>query len=168
MSLTASCSQHSQSNLGRYRCLYKDASSCFVLGHYLLRSIPSPILSRLFFSSPYTLVSKISLFPFTMNSSSLVGFNATLLNDTNLCTLSTCPLSLANQDYVPTLAGNVLYAAIFGILLLIQLFFGFRYRTWGYLVGMFGGLLLEILGYIGRIQMHSNPFTQSPFLLYVE
>ena len=148
--------------------MYKDASSCFALDHHLPHSISSPILSRSFFSSRYTLVSKTSFFPFKMNSSSLVGFNATLLNNTDFCTLSTCPLSLANQDYVPTLAGNALYAAIFGILLLIQLFFSLRYRTWGYLVGMFGGLLLEVLGYIGRVQMHSNPFTQGPFLLYVE
>ena len=94
--------------------------------------------------------------------------NSTYVMDPELCTLSTCPLSLANQDYVPTLAGNTLYATIFGILLLVQLVFGIRYKTWGYLVGMIGGLLLEVLGYIGRIQMHSNPFTQGPFLLYVE
>ena len=105
-------------------------------------------------------------------NASLIGFNATLLNNTELCTLSTCPLklgndTLANQDYLPTLGGNSLFAAIFGVLLLVQLFFGIRYKTWGYLVGILGGLLLELLGYIGRIQMHSNPFTQGPFLLYV-
>ncbi|KAK9341982.1 RTA-like protein [Lipomyces starkeyi] len=32
---------------------------------------------------------------------------------------------------------------------------------------MFGGLVLEILGYVGRIQMHFNPFTRNPFAMYL-
>lgn len=82
-----------------------------------------------------------------------------------LCTLQTCSLLQAHYQYLPSLAGNALYAGIFGILLLIQIFLGFRYRTWGFLVGMFGGLVLEVIGYVGRIQMHSNPFIKNPFLM---
>ena len=93
------------------------------------------------------------------------GFNMTLVNNTDLCTFQTCPLSLANFDYVPTLGGNVLYATIFGMALIAQLFFTIRYKTWGYGVAMFGGLLLEIIGYAARIQMHFNPFTSNPFLM---
>ncbi|KAL9117753.1 MAG: hypothetical protein Q9187_005708 [Circinaria calcarea] len=84
-----------------------------------------------------------------------------------LCTLQTCSLDQANYDYIPTLAGNSLFTAIFGILVLAQVFFGIRYRTWGFLVGMFCGITLEIIGYIGRIQSHFNPFPQDPFLLYL-
>ena len=87
--------------------------------------------------------------------------------DPELCTLQTCSLNQSNLDYIPTLAGNGLFTAIFGVLVLAQIFFGIRHRTCGFLVGMFSGLTLEILGYIGRIQMHFNPFTQDPFLLYV-
>lgn len=83
------------------------------------------------------------------------------------CTLSTCSLLQAHFLYVPNLAGNALFAGIFGLALILQILFGMRYRTWGYLVGMFGGCVLEVIGYIGRIQMHSNPFTDPPFLMYV-
>lgn len=83
------------------------------------------------------------------------------------CTLDTCPLSLANFTYVPTLAGNATYLAIFALLLPIQVFLGVRYRTWGFLLGMFGGIALEIVGYAGRIQLHFNPFPFDPFLEYL-
>ncbi|MCJ1400629.1 hypothetical protein MMC11_003837 [Xylographa trunciseda] len=83
------------------------------------------------------------------------------------CTLDTCPLSEAHFDYLPSLGGNALYAAIFGIVLGVQLFFGIRYKTWGYMGAMFGGLILEIIGYASRIQMHFNPFSSSPFLIYL-
>ncbi len=29
-----------------------------------------------------------------------------------------------------------------------------------------GGLVLEVIGYIGRILIHNNPFTKKPFLVY--
>ena len=58
-------------------------------------------------------------------------FNATLLNNTDLCTLKTCPLILANTNYVPTLGGNVLFAAIFGLALVAQIYFTIKYKTLG-------------------------------------
>lgn len=81
-----------------------------------------------------------------------------------LCTLQTCSLLQAHFTYLPNMAGNILYTTIFGILLILQIGFGVRYKTWGYLGGMFGGLLLEIIGYAARVQMHSNPFLKPPFL----
>ncbi|KAL8902935.1 MAG: hypothetical protein Q9207_004271, partial [Kuettlingeria erythrocarpa] len=62
----------------------------------------------------------------------LSGFNTTLLNNTNLCTIDTCPLSLATVDYVPSLGGNAFYLALFSILLILQLALGFKWRTWSY------------------------------------
>ena len=81
------------------------------------------------------------------------------------CTLKTCSLLQAHYLYVPSLPGNALYAGIFGLALAVQIIFGVRYRTWGFLGGMFGGCVLEVIGYVGRIQMHSNPFTDPPFLM---
>ena len=69
------------------------------------------------------------------------------------------------MDYVPTLFGNALYAAIFAIFLVPQVWFGIKFKTWGFMAGLLGGLLLEIMGYIGRVQMHSNPFIKGPFLM---
>jgi hypothetical protein len=81
------------------------------------------------------------------------------------CTLSTCSLLQAHYQYIPSLAGNALYLAIFSVILAAQVLFGVRSRAWGFLGGMFGGLVLEIIGYVGRIQMHSNPFIDNPFLM---
>ena len=63
----------------------------------------------------------------------------------DLCTLQTCSLDEANFTYIPTLAGNSLYAGIFGVLVLSQIFLGIRYRTWGFMAGMFSGITLEII-----------------------
>jgi hypothetical protein len=83
----------------------------------------------------------------------------------NECTLQLCPIVDAQLPYAPNLAGNALYLAIFSLCLALNLLFGLWYRTWGYLVGMTIGCVLEILGYVGRIQMHFNPFPQNPFFL---
>ncbi|PYI11623.1 RTA1-domain-containing protein [Aspergillus sclerotiicarbonarius CBS 121057] len=83
------------------------------------------------------------------------------------CTLDICPLSEAYVYYVPSLAGNAFYLAVFAALLIAQVGLGIRYRTWGYLIGLFGGLVLEIIGYAGRLQMHYNPFRFDPYLEYL-
>jgi hypothetical protein len=49
-------------------------------------------------------------------------------------------------------------------LLPFQVFFGIRYRTWGFLGCLIGGLILEILGYVARVQLHYNPFRKGPFI----
>jgi hypothetical protein len=79
------------------------------------------------------------------------------------CTLSTCSLAQAQVNYVPSLAGNAFFIAVFGIFLLLHLGLGIRYRTWGVLVAMCGGSALEVIGYMGRVMMHYNPFRYGPF-----
>ncbi|KAI9678275.1 MAG: hypothetical protein M1817_006220 [Caeruleum heppii] len=87
--------------------------------------------------------------------------------DTDLCTLSTCDLSFAFVDYRPSLTGNALFIGIFGVLLIGQVIFGIRYRTWGFMGGMLGGLILELIGYGGRVMMYNNPFSRDAFLTYL-
>ena len=81
------------------------------------------------------------------------------------CTLQTCPLSMSHFDYVPTLPGNALFAGILGLCLVAQIVFCIRYRIWGFLAGMIGGLALEVAGYVARVMMHSNPFSHGDFLM---
>jgi hypothetical protein len=83
------------------------------------------------------------------------------------CTLQTCPIACAQVTFLPTLPGNATYAALLGILLIAQLVLGICYRTWGFLIGMVTGLTLEVVGYAGRIMLHSNPFDFNNFLMYV-
>ncbi|KAL8760985.1 MAG: hypothetical protein Q9184_002855 [Pyrenodesmia sp. 2 TL-2023] len=95
------------------------------------------------------------------------GFNLTLLNNTSLCTIDTCPISLASVRYRASLGGNAFYLALFLLLLILQLGFGFKWRTWSYAGSMFGGLALEVIGYVARVQMHHNPFNGDHFLMYL-
>jgi hypothetical protein len=101
------------------------------------------------------------------NLTSIHGGNITLINNSDLCTLQTCDLSLANTSYLPSVGGNAFFAAVFGICIVTQFFLGFRHRTWGYMVAVTLGLLGEIVGYAGRILMHHNPFSKNNFLLYL-
>ncbi|KAJ6002604.1 RTA1-domain-containing protein [Penicillium sp. IBT 35674x] len=87
--------------------------------------------------------------------------------DSDSCTLATCPITEAYVYYVPSLAGNAFYLALFAIFLVAQLGLGTRYKTWGFLAGLFGGLVLEIIGYLGRVQLHNNPFVFSSYLEYL-
>ncbi|KAF4625050.1 hypothetical protein G7Y89_g13119 [Cudoniella acicularis] len=96
--------------------------------------------------------------------------NITIYENSNvLCTLSLCDLSLAHFDYIPSIGGNSLYAAIFGIFILMNIFQGIRYKTWGYMVAMCIGLAGEVVGYIARILLWQNPFdpTGNNFLIYL-
>jgi hypothetical protein len=81
------------------------------------------------------------------------------------CTLTTCTLAEAEILYIPSLAGNAFFLAMFVLVLLAHTGLGIRYKTWGVLFGMFCGLLLEVLGYAGRVQLHYNPFKFGPFTM---
>ncbi|KAF2422217.1 RTA1-domain-containing protein [Tothia fuscella] len=96
-----------------------------------------------------------------MNSTCPIGDAA------DLCTLQTCSLECAEVKFLPTLAGNTTYAVILGLLLVAQLGLRFRYRTVGFTIGMFCGLVLEVIGYSGRVMLHSNPFSFDNFLIYL-
>ncbi|KAK4150497.1 sphingoid long-chain base transporter RSB1 [Chaetomidium leptoderma] len=102
----------------------------------------------------------------------LANFNQSLLLNPRLCTSCTCPLQidgyfLGSMSYFPSLAGNAVFAAVFGLCLIPQLYFGIRYKTWGFLICMSGGIILEVLGYIVRILMRDNMFTNTYFIMYL-
>jgi hypothetical protein len=87
------------------------------------------------------------------------------INNNLRCTVATCPLSDATIDYLPSLGGNAFYLAVFALIFFIQVFQLWRYRTWSFSCSMMSGLVLEIVGYVGRVQMHFDPFGPNPFLM---
>ena len=87
------------------------------------------------------------------------------LSSNGLCTLFLCPLNYAFLNYVLNLGGNAFYVAIFSLLLLSHSVLGSRYKTWSFTFGMCTGLVLKVVGYIRRILMHSNPFSDNNFLV---
>lgn len=80
------------------------------------------------------------------------------------CTLQTCPLQDGIITYQPSLGANGFFLVCLAIMLVIQIFIGLKYRTWSFSIGMCGGLILEIVGYIGRIQLHYDPFQFNYFI----
>jgi hypothetical protein len=78
-----------------------------------------------------------------------------------------CPIEWATIKYRPSMAGNVIYLLCFVALLAAQIFYGTRKKTWTYLGALSVGLLLEIIGYIGRLMLNMNPFIMNNFLTYV-
>ena len=83
------------------------------------------------------------------------------------CTVNTCPLSEGIITYQPSIGGNASFLAIFGFLLFLHVGLGIRHKTWSYLVAMVCGLILEVVGYIGRLQLHDDPFNFNFFIEYV-
>ncbi|KAK4251631.1 sphingoid long-chain base transporter RSB1 [Corynascus novoguineensis] len=102
----------------------------------------------------------------------LENFNRTLLINPRLCTPCTCPLEIDGlkigvMTYYPSIGGNAFLTVVFALCLLTQIFLGIRHKTWGFLISMTGGLFLEVLGYIARILMHNNMFSDSYFIMYL-
>jgi len=51
--------------------------------------------------------------------------------------------------------------------MLVHLAQGIKWRTWGFTICMVAGCLDEIIGYIGRIILHSNPFSFNAFVIQI-
>ncbi|PVH93359.1 RTA1-domain-containing protein [Periconia macrospinosa] len=91
------------------------------------------------------------------------------------CTLDKpgCTLDLSYWSYLPSLPANALFTAIFGLSTLLFIVQGTVSRKFiGFTIAMVCGCALEVLGYIGRILSHNNPFRENffikdPFLLQI-
>jgi hypothetical protein len=83
------------------------------------------------------------------------------------CTLSVCPVEESLLAYRPWPAANATFAAYFGAIALVHIYLGWRWKTWGFMVGMLLGCASEIIGYIGRIMLYNNPFSFQGFLINI-
>lgn len=74
-----------------------------------------------------------------------------------------CPVELTTYGYYPDLTVNSFFIALFGLCLLGQLVLGTTRRTWTFLVVLSLGCFGEAVGYVGRVLMHSNPWSSAGF-----
>jgi hypothetical protein len=88
-----------------------------------------------------------------------------MVNHYDYCTTVTadCPVSGTLYGYLPNLSVNAFFAALFGLLLLLQLLIGTYTRTWTYLLAVGLGVFGEMTGYIGRLVMRNNPWANPGF-----
>lgn len=80
------------------------------------------------------------------------------------CTLAVCPLDESIYGYRPTLPGSIIVIVIYGIVAILQLALGIRYKTWGFMAAMVLGCIDEIIGYVMRIKEYQNPWDGSAFI----
>ncbi|KAJ3004492.1 hypothetical protein HKX48_001195 [Thoreauomyces humboldtii] len=84
------------------------------------------------------------------------------------CTWTTCTVEHDGSiRYRPSLPGNVVYLACFGILLVFHATVGVRWRTHAFLILVCVGAFGEMVGYLGRLWVRQDPWTQDPFLVYL-
>ncbi|KAF2469265.1 putative RTA1 domain protein [Lindgomyces ingoldianus] len=89
-------------------------------------------------------------------------------NFRNSCTLETCPLSLSYWGYIPSLPANALFLALFALSTVLFIGQGVLSRRFvGFTIAMVCGCALEVIGYVGRIGSHKNPFAENPFLIQI-
>ncbi|KAI0475623.1 RTA1 like protein-domain-containing protein [Xylariaceae sp. FL0804] len=88
--------------------------------------------------------------------------------DPDTCTPQTCCLhDYGKIQYLPSIAGNGIYAGLLVLMLLPNTFFGIKFRTWSFFGWMTLGLIGETIGYVGRIGLHQNIFSFTDFIVYL-
>jgi hypothetical protein len=83
---------------------------------------------------------------------------------------SNCTSADCSRDFLtrpPVLAGNVVLLALFALLIPTALAMGIKYRSSGFATAIATGLVLEAVGYIGRLLLHKNPNSRTDFVLFL-
>ncbi|KAI4743429.1 RTA1-domain-containing protein [Aureobasidium sp. EXF-12298] len=78
-----------------------------------------------------------------------------------------CPVSATTYGYRPNLGGDIFFCVVFGILFFAQLFLGIKARLKGFTFAVSIGCFGECVGYIGRLIMHNNPWSQTGFKIQI-
>jgi hypothetical protein len=78
-----------------------------------------------------------------------------------------CDVRGTLYGYYPSLGANAFFAAFFGLCCLINLGLGIRYKTWTFMIALCFGCLGETIGYVGRILMNDNPFSDNAFKIQI-
>ncbi|RYP07459.1 hypothetical protein DL764_002466 [Monosporascus ibericus] len=81
------------------------------------------------------------------------------------CTLELCPVVYSVYGYLPNLGANISFAVLFGIAFVVHTWMGIKGRNWFFMTCVDVGCFSAVIGYIGRIIMHSNPFNFIAFMI---
>jgi len=74
-----------------------------------------------------------------------------------------CPVEATIYGYYPSLGGNAFFIAFFALFGAANLIIGLRYRTYTYALAMTLAGTAEAIGYVGRVILHSNPYSETGF-----
>jgi hypothetical protein len=76
-----------------------------------------------------------------------------------------CTLDISVFQYLPNVPANATFLAVFAVLMVAHIAQGIRYKAWTYTGCVAAGCALELVGYVGRILLHDNPFDFNAFLI---
>ncbi|EXJ58854.1 hypothetical protein A1O7_06284 [Cladophialophora yegresii CBS 114405] len=95
--------------------------------------------------------------------------NSTFYLPLSNCTEVTprCPVEHSIYGYYPSIGANAFFVAVFALCGALQLLFGIRYKTWTYLIAMVLACADQALGYVGRVILHHNPFSEIGFQIQI-
>ncbi|APA10908.1 hypothetical protein SS1G_03409 [Sclerotinia sclerotiorum 1980 UF-70] len=84
------------------------------------------------------------------------------------CTIDTCPISTSYYFYRVSIGANAAFLALFSISFLgFVLTYAFTRRATAFTFAMCAGVILEIIGYVGRIMSWENQWKQNGFLMQI-
>jgi hypothetical protein len=84
------------------------------------------------------------------------------------CTLETCPLDTSYYFYRVSIASNATFVALFSLSLIgFILTYAFTRRATAFTFAMVCGVILEVIGYAGRIMSWKNQWKEPGFLMQI-
>lgn len=85
------------------------------------------------------------------------------------CTLAVCPLDASVLGYLPAPAASGIFIALFALSMIIHAVQGIIWRQTltSFAIPIIIGCIDEIIGYIGRVMLHSNPFDFTGFIIQI-
>lgn len=69
-----------------------------------------------------------------------------------------CPADGSSLGYPPSIIASGIFVTVYTVSLVCHLALGFKHKTWVFMSVYCTGSLLDVLGYVGRIFMHNNPY----------
>lgn len=83
------------------------------------------------------------------------------------CTKATCNASQSIYGYEPSLAATIVFLVVFAVSGSVHLWQGIRTRTYFFSIAMAIGCLASAIGYIAKVLLHNDPFSDLGFKMSV-
>ncbi|KAK2052876.1 hypothetical protein LY76DRAFT_525807 [Colletotrichum caudatum] len=83
------------------------------------------------------------------------------------CRDDLCPYPGGYTHYSPSVIGSAIFLVAFALLVPLTLYQGFRLKTPLFALILAAGLLLEILGFAGRVRLQDNAASSASFFLWL-
>ncbi|KZL70538.1 sphingoid long-chain base transporter rsb1, partial [Colletotrichum tofieldiae] len=76
-----------------------------------------------------------------------------------------CPVEATIYGDYFTQGACIFFVAAYGTLLAAQCYFGWRFRSWGFVFCLAAGAITEFIGYVGRTVLATNPWNFGAFVI---